>query len=172
MKRLLLAGLLVLPFAPVRAERDDAYVSLVGMADSASGDRGPEAGEIPSADAAESSRVQGAPSGEAPITDFGPARAVKAARKASSPAAKPARKSDDAPSVAVPAVPVPRIWTRMFASLVPSRARVSSDYEVAASTAARRARPEPAREATPASVAGSAQGLLELVAVATAPALP
>ncbi len=103
MKRLLFAGFLILPFTLVRtyahAERDDAYGSLVGMADSASRDRGPQAGEIP-------------PAGV-------PARMKKAAKQAPAPMAGPAA--------------APRVWTRLFASLLPSRAHVS--FGVAVSTA-------------------------------------
>ncbi|MCR4294725.1 MAG: hypothetical protein NUW21_04275, partial [Elusimicrobia bacterium] len=51
MKRFLLAGLLVVPFAlsrsGVRADEHDAYGSLIGMAASASSDKGPRAGGIP-----------------------------------------------------------------------------------------------------------------------------
>lgn len=175
MKRLLLAGLLVLPLAlsrtGARAEQDDAYGSLVGMADSAAGDRGPQAGDIPPDNAAaEGRRIPGAPSGDAPETEFGSAQAVRTAKKPTE-AKREAAKESDAPSVAVPAVSAPRVWTKVFSSLIPSMTRVPA-YEVAASTAPRRARPEPAREATAASAAGGARGLLELVAAATAPTAP
>lgn len=176
MKRLLLAGLLVLPLAlsrtGVRAGQDDAYGSLVGMADSAAGDKGPQAGDIPPDNApAEEPRVSGTPSGDAPKTQFGSARARTPANKtASSRTKRAAAKDDDMPSVVVPAVSAPRIWTKVFSALIPSMTRPAS-YEVAASTSSRRARPEPPRAATAASAAGSAQGLLELVAVATAPSL-
>jgi hypothetical protein len=164
MSRLPLAGLLVLLLAlaraGARAERNVAYGSLVGMADSASGDKGPQAGEIPPDDA----------SGEASKTEYGSARIERRARKASAPGAKrEAAKDDDAPSVSVPAAPAPRVWTRLFSSLIPAMSRGSS-FDVAASTAARRAGREGVRPATAASAAGSAQGLLELVAAATAPA--
>lgn len=149
MKRLLLAGLLVLPFALARAQQSDAYGSLVGLADSASSDKGPQAGEI--------------------LPDDGSARIETPVKKAAAPGTKrEAAKDGDAPSVSVPAAAAPRVWTRLFASLLPAMTRVPS-FEVAASTAARRGRPEPARPATAASAAGSAQGLLEFVAVATAP---
>lgn len=177
MKRLLLAGLLVLPLAlsrtGARADQDDAYVSLVGMAGSAASDRGPEAGAMPpdNPSIGEASSAP-APSVEGPAPVAAPARNEKPAKPA--PAARregpPRDKEDDAPAVAVPAAAAPRVWTRVFASLLPPMRRASS-FEVALSTSPRGARPEAPRPSTPASDAGSAQGLLEFVAVATAPSL-
>ncbi len=112
MKRLLLAGpfLLIFALSGARADPNDAYGSLVGMADSASRDQGPQAGEI------------------------SPAQAGKSAKKASAPGAKSeAAKENDAPSVAVPAAAAPRAWTRLFSSLLPPMARVP--FGVAVSTA-------------------------------------
>ncbi len=124
MKRLLLAAILVLSFALIRAgaraEADDAYGSLVGMADSATGDRGPQAGEIPPDNPA------------MPASAAIPARAPKKT-SAESP------KDEDAPAVSVPPAAPPRVWTRLFASLLPPPARPAS-FEVALSTAPRRAR--------------------------------
>lgn len=177
MKRLLLAGLLALPLAlsrtGARADQDDAYGSLVGMADSAASDRGPEAGAVPpDSPAMEEASFSPAPSAEAPSPEGATARAGKPAKPAPAPAARreAPTKEDDAPAVAVPAAAAPRVWTRVFASLLPPMNRASS-FEVAASTAPRGARPEAPRPSTPASAAGSAQGLIELVAVATAPSL-
>lgn len=173
MRRLPLAVLLVLAVAlsraGVRAEPDDAYGSLVGMADSAAGDKGPQAGDIPRDNApADEGRIAAATSSEAPKTDFGSAQAVRPAKKAAMPGAKAAQKEGDAPSVAVPAASAPRVWTKVFSSLIPSLTRVAS-YEIAASTAAHRVRLEGSRAVTAATAAGSAQGILELVAAATAP---
>ena len=174
MKRLLLAGLLVPTFAlsrtGARAEQDDAYGSLIGMADAAAGDKGPQAGDVPPAGPSAGERPSAeAPSGPAPRSEYGSARIIKPEKRAPAPGDKrEAAKADDAPSVSVLAAAAPRVWTRLFASLLPPMTRVSS-FEVAASTAARGPRPGPARPATPASVAGSAQGILELVAAATAP---
>lgn len=175
MKRLLLAGLLILPFALARAEKDDAYGSLVGMADSAASDKGPEADEIPSGTApVEERRAAAKPSGEEAGAEFGAARIDKPAEKASAPASasKPAasKTDDDEPLVSVPAAS-PRVWTRLFASLLPPMTRIAA-FEVAASTAPRRAGRAPERPATEASVAGAAQGLLEIVSAATAPMAP
>lgn len=176
MKRLLLAGLLVIPVAlsrtGARADQDDAYGSLVSMADSAASDRGPEAGAIPP-DAPSIEEGFSAPAASAPSPEAAPSRTEKPAKPAPAPAARreAAIKDDDAPAVAVPAAAAaPRVWTRVFASLLPPMRRASS-FEVAASTAPRGARPDAPRPSTPASAAGSAQGLIELVAAATAPSL-
>lgn len=170
MKRLLLAGLLALPLAlsrtGARADQDDAYGSLVGMAGSAASDRGPEAGDIPPDNPSIETRSSSPAASAAPAAAYAPARAEKPAKPVPAPAAKrEAAKDDDAPSVAVPAASAPRVWTKVFSTLLPPAARAAG-FEVAASTASRGARPS-----TPASAAGSAQGLLELVAAATAPSL-
>jgi len=172
MKRLLLAGLLVVPVAlsrtGARADQDDAYGSLVSMADSAASDRGPEAGVVPPDNPSnEEPSSTPAPSADAPAPEAAPARTAKPAPSQAARRAAPT-KEDDAPAVAVPAAAAPRVWTRVFASLLPPMTRVPS-FEVAASTSPRGARPEAPRPSTPASAAGSAQGLIELVAAATAP---
>jgi hypothetical protein len=177
MKRAFLAGLLLLPLALARTRaQETAYVSLVGMADSASTDRGPQAGEIPQGDLAP---MEGRPASEPNDGSAGSfsstapespiiARPEDAPPK---PAAKPvkreARKEGDAPTVAVPAPSAPRIWTQFFSSLLPASSPASS-FEVAVSTVPR-VRAKTARLATSASSAGAAQGFLELVATATAP---
>ena len=176
MKRLLLAGLLVTTMALSRAValagHDDAYGSLLGMADSASSDRGPEAGEMPPDRPKDD---QGRPVSVATetLTPIFESRAI--VRSEVKPVAAAPRRQDrkdgDALAVAVPVASTPRVWTRIFAALLPSMAMPSS-YEVAVSSAARRERPAPAYPATAASAAGSAQGLLELVAAATAPSAP
>ncbi len=170
MKHLLLAGLLVLPFATARAQQDDAYGSLVGMADSASRDQGPQL------DSDLAGERLGSKSPEAAKTGFeasaGERNEVKAIAPAPTRAPKGERvkqkREDDEPAVSVPSAAAPRVWTKLFSSLLPNMTRGSS-FEVAASTSARRARPEPARPDTAASAAGAAQGMLELVAAATAP---
>ncbi|MEQ1919307.1 MAG: hypothetical protein ABL955_08920 [Elusimicrobiota bacterium] len=175
MKRLLLAGLLVMTMALSRAAalagQDDAYGSLIGMADSAARDKGPEAGDMP---ADLGNRDGGHPGADAPkpVIETGSAERREVKPVAQAPAPKrEAVKDDGAPSVAVPAAPAPRVWTRLFSSLLPPAARVSG-FDVAVSSAARRGRPAPAHPATAASAAGSAQGMLELVAAATAPTTP
>ena len=168
MKRLLLAGLLAVPVAlsrsGARADQDDAYGSLIGMAGSAASDRGPEAGGIPPDNPSmEQGPASPAPSAEAPAAAAAPAPAAKPAPAPS--ARREAVESDDAPSVAVPAATAPRVWTKVFSTLLPPMARAAA-FEVEASTSAG------ARAAAAASAAGSAQGLLELVAAATAPSSP
>lgn len=166
MKRLLLAGLLVLPFAIARAQQDDAYGSLVGMASAP--DKGPTTETIP-ADGPPVEESRSAPE-PADVSEYesGHARAAAtpAPRKPSREPKREAAQDDDAPSVAVPAASAPRVWTKFFSALMPPSQRMPS-FEVAVSTSPRRARPETARPATPASVAGSAQGIIELVAAAT-----
>lgn len=172
MKRLLLAGLLALPLAlarpGARADEHDAYASLVGMAGSASSDRGPQAGDIPpdlagrvaGRSAARAELPEPAPEAQAvpaPV-EVEPAAAVSAPKRER---ARPARE-EAAPFVFVPTAAAPRVWTKVFASLLPPMKRAPA-FEVAASTSA--------RLATAASDAGSAQGLRELFAAATAPAL-
>jgi hypothetical protein len=177
MKRLLLAGTFLLPFAIVHAQQNDAYESLVSMADSAAEDKGPRA------DLDEDRSASAAP--EAANTDLeAPAGAGSEVRGEARSEAKPAapapapkrerpapRHDDDAPPVAVPAAAAPRVWTKMFSSLLPSLARVPA-FEVSVSTVVRRSRLEPAHPATAASAAGAAQGLIELVAAATTPTAP
>lgn len=172
MKRLLLAGLLVVPFALSRsgvlAGEHDAYASLVGMAGAASSDRGPQAGEIPPDMAG---RMAGRAASRPEVPEAFPeaqalrardARPVPAASAPKRENARPARE-EAAPSVFVPPSAAPRVWTKVFASLIPPMRR-APDFEVAASTSA--------RLATAASDAGSAQGFRELFAAATAPAAP
>ena len=172
MIRLFLAVLLVLPVAAlVRADEDNAYGSLVGMADSASTDKGPEAGEIPSDLAPTGRRTESEP----PADQTGPAEPAVARVEekkivSAGPAPSRARKENNAAAVAVPVAPAARVWTRLFASLLPPMTRVAS-FDIEVSTTILRARPAPVRAVTPASAAGAAQGLLELVATATAPSV-
>ena len=176
MKRALLAGLLLLPFTLARTRaQETAYVSLVGMADSASTDRGPQAGEIPRVDLARLEGRSASEPGEDSAASFSaPAVAKTEDRPSRAPAPKTAKretqKEGDAPTVAVPAPAAPRIWTQFFSSLLPASASVSS-FEVAVSTVLR-VRPKAPRPSTSASAEGSAQGLRELFAAATAPMAP
>ena len=173
--RLLLAGLLLLP-ALARAEGDDALGNLVGMADAAATDKGPDAGDVPKDEPRvdEVARTETSPE---PAPESSPERVEPAKPAVTAPAPAPVRKEKvkekdgDAPAVTVPAPQPPRIWTRVFASLLPSEPRVGS-FEIAASTEATRSLPAPSRPVTTASAAGAAQGLIEFVAVATAPTLP
>ena len=149
MKRLLLAGSLALLFAlsrvGARAEQDDAFGSLIGMADSASNDKGPQAdldemrasstppeGTKPDSPAPASEESATRPAAPAPV----PASAAPAAPKRRR--VEP-RRDDGLGAVAVPAASAPRVWTKLFSSLLPPMARVSS-FEVSASTGAGRGR--------------------------------
>ncbi|MBI5247813.1 MAG: hypothetical protein HY923_11610 [Elusimicrobia bacterium] len=164
MKRILLAALLL---QPAFARAESALGSLVGMAASAAEDKGPDAGETPKDEAKPAQGSSTAPAEEMPASEQARAR-VESPRPEPARTPQPSRKDDDGPSVAVPASQPPRIWTRLFASLLPPLSR-SAAFEVEASTEAPRALPAPTRPATPASAAGSAQGLREFVALATAP---
>jgi len=178
MKRLLLAAILVVSFALIRAraraEADDAYGSLIGMADTAAGDRGPQAGEIPHDNPAMPKRRAENPapyaSGAAEL-ESAPLVAVTASAPAAPKPRREALKDDDSPAVSVPPAAPPRVWTRLFASLLPSPARPAL-FEVELSTAPRRVRAKTSPHETAASTAGTAQGMRELVAAATAPTAP
>jgi hypothetical protein len=176
MKRVLLAVVVLLPFALARTRaQETAYVSLVGMADSAATDRGPQAGEIPQGDragieghAATEPRTEPETAPAAPIV----AKTAYASSYAPAPkrAKREAEKEGEAPMVAAPAPSAPRIWTSFFSSLLPAASSVPS-FEVAVSTAPR-ALPRAPRPATTASAAGAAQGFRELFAASTAPLSP
>jgi len=172
MKRALLAGLLLLPFTLARAET--AYVSLIGMADSASTDRGPQAGDIPPGGSEAMQGRSAAEGGDESAESFSsPARAVAKIEErpsqaaAQEPAEREAGKENASPAVAMPAPAAPRIWTQFFSSLLPATPSVPS-FEIAVSTRPRLV-PKAPPSRTSASAEGSAQGLRELFAAATAP---
>lgn len=165
MKRLLLAGLLVLPLAAARAQQDDAYGSLVGMAQSP--DKGPTTETIPPDNAAAEEHRSSGPAEPGAPASFAPERDRRPAARKPAAAKREAASDDGFSPVAVPPSAAPRVWTKFFASLMPPAGRLPS-FEVGASTAPRRSGQAP-RPATAASAAGSAQGLLELVAAATTP---
>ncbi|MDE2142003.1 MAG: hypothetical protein KGJ84_06285 [Elusimicrobia bacterium] len=86
----------------------------------------------------------------------------------------------DRPAVAAPAVRTPRVWTRLYAALMPSWRRVpfltaAAGFETASSTAAVRvpmvAAPVPPPDAE-AVRAGERRGLAELLSAAIVPADP
>lgn len=180
MGRLLLAVTLAFGSALARCE-SGAFQSLIAMADSASTDLGPNAGELPKdepkpapkpASDADSGPVV---DGDAPLKDAVGSPAAEAPARAPAPAPRPETKPEAGPAVvAVPSAQAPRVWTRMFASLIPPMPRLEAKYEVATSTRpARAARPaEASRKATAASKFGSAMGLSELVATTAAASSP
>lgn len=182
MGRLLCAGLLLAALAASSRAEEDAYVALVGMALSASTDRGPEAGDLPKDSAKGGAAREAAPdegsSTAEPLKD-----AVKSpeepAPAAPAPASAAVMKTEEkraaAPAVAVPADRAPRVWTRFFASLSPSMPTLEPKFEAPASTSAARVplRPRPApRQAPSAAKFGAAMGLTELVATSAAVSLP
>ena len=172
MKRLLLASLLLVPLS-ARAEERDAYGSLLAMGDSAKSDKGPAAEELelPKNGARAKPEEKGAaPDDENELNPEAAPRPAPAVSTAVAPAPS-AKKEDDArPPVKVPEAAAPRVWTRVFASLIPApRASGIPTFDVAVSTRALRPRMLAVRTVTPASQAGSAQGLLEVVAMTTAP---
>ena len=136
MKRTLLAvPLAFAAFAFARAD-EGAYRSLIGMAQSAKTDRGPDAGSMPE-------------------------------RAADRAALKDA--------VAQPLAPKPRLWTRLYATLLPSWRRAPpprSAFETAVSTVTVRVStfPAPVTPSGPESVeAGERRGLAELLSASAAP---
>ena len=152
-------------FAFARAD-EGAYKNLVGMAQAAATDRGPDADDAPERAATGTEALKDA------LTDI---RAPRAA--ATSPALRApfaAAKADPGPSlVAVPVASKPRLWTRLYSTLVPSWRRPafrSSSFEAAASTGTVRApmTPLPALMPPPDSdavAAGERRGLAELMSV-------
>jgi hypothetical protein len=153
-KQIPLAALLALGvFAFARAD-EGAYRNLVGMAQAAATDRGPDAGDAP----------ERAPGGAEALKD-----AV-----ADVPAPRlPATKADAAPgAVAAPAAAKSRLWTRLYSTLLPSWRRpasLQSAFEPAVSTGTVRAMiPLPALMPPPDSeavTAGERRGLAELMSV-------
>jgi hypothetical protein len=161
-KRIPLAALLALgSFAFARAD-DGAYKNLVGMARAAATDRGPDVDDAPERASSEPDALKDA------VAD------VPAPGSSEAPAPKPAA----APAaVAAPAAEKPRLWTRLYATLLPSWRRppsLSTAFDPAVSTGPVRARmtPLPALMPPPDSEAVSAgerRGLAELMSV-SAPA--
>ncbi len=138
-------------WACARAD-EGAFTSLVGMAQAAKTDRGPDAGPAPDRAAA------GAKTAKAEVFTA-PGAAI----------------DDGAPlkdAVAQPPAPKPRLWTRLYATLLPAWRKapsLSGSFEPAVSTGAVRAlRPLPAPEPLPDSEsvkAGERRGLAELLSV-------
>lgn len=175
MKRLLVAGtVLFFLGANLRAEERDAYGSLVAMGASAKTDKGPSAEELelPKNGGRDRNPEQkgAAPDDENELDPEAAPRPAPIVSTAVAPAPS-AKKEDDARlPVKVPEAAAPRVWTRVFASLIPApRSSGIPSFDVAVSTHAPRPRMIAIRTVTPASQAGAAQGLLEVVSAATAP---
>jgi hypothetical protein len=154
-KRTFLAALLAFAaFAFARAD-EGAYESLIGMAQAAKTDRGPDAGPAPD-----------------------PASAGAKPRRAGAvPAAPVDVEAGLKDAVAQPPAPKPRLLTRLYATLMPSWRRVSSPRdpsEPAVSTGTARVllpmsalMPPPDSEAVK---AGERRGMAELLSASAAPA--
>ncbi len=154
MRRFSLATLLALgAFAFARAD-EGAYKNLVGMARAAATDRGPDADD---ARCGRDGLTEGVADVPAPRAPEAPAPNTGAA-----PAA-----------VSGPAAAKPRLWTRLYATLLPSwrhPSSLASAFDPAVSTGAVRARmtPLPALMPPPDSeavAAGERRGMAELMSV-------
>ena len=166
MKRTFLAVLLACAaFAFARAD-EGAYDSLIGMAQSAKTDRGPDAGSLPDR-AADGEGKTPASCGKEPKTHELPASGAPIEAGAG---LKDAVAQPPAPK------PRPRLLTRLYATLRPSWRKtpsLASEFEPAVSTAAVRLlpplsalMPPPDSEAVK---AGERRGLAELMSASSAP---
>jgi hypothetical protein len=163
-KRPLLAAALLLAsfFALARAD-EGAYGSLLGMARSAEQDRGPDADDVSGPDARMRDALKDAVA-QAP-----------APRDAARAKTAPSPRSDEERSAAFSPEAPPRIWTRLYSTLLPSwrrRPSLKSEFEPAVSSAAALS----PRPAAPAAVpdaaavkAGERRGLAELLSASAAP---
>lgn len=172
MKRLLLAAVLLAPLS-ARAEERDAYGSLVAMGVSAKTDKGPAAEELDLPKdfrRAKPDEKGGAPDDENELNPEAAPRPAPAVSTAVAPAPTAKKEDESRLPVKAEAAAAPRAWTRVFAALIPApKSSGIPSFDVAVSTHAPRLRMIAIRTVTPASQAGSAKGLLEVVAMATAP---
>jgi hypothetical protein len=163
-------------FALARAD-EGAYTSLVGMAQSAQQDQGPDAGAIPPG--AGKTGPKDAGGSERPSAAAGAAEAPEALKDAVADAPAPrgaaakAAGAAGSPAFSFSPVPGPRLWTRLYATLMPSWRRIpalKSGFEPSVSTATARAPlsflvPPPDSEAVK---AGERRGLAELLSASAA----
>jgi hypothetical protein len=165
----LAALLIAVGLASARAD-EGAYGSLMGMARSASQDRGPDAddGSAPARDDAMRDALKDAVAQTPAPRDAARARSVPAAET----------EQGRAP-VSVPAAPAPRLWTRLYSTLIPSWRRTASfksEFDATSSSAAATAALPPALPApltdAAAVKAGERRGLAELMSTSVAPAEP
>lgn len=173
MKRPLLAAAFVLASLTAFARNGSgagAYGSLVGMAQSATEDAGPDAGELPPDRARVPEGLRDAVA-QPPAVRIA-ATPASAARPGSAGPAAPAS-APDPRVVAAPPPAAPRIWTRLYATLLPSwrpRGAVAASSAPALSTATFRAVPAPLPADKDGVLAGEVRGLAELVSASAAPA--
>lgn len=179
MKRISFAALalVLIHYTSYAGADEGAYKNLVGMAQSAATDRGPDPDDAPAR----------APAGPEEFKDA--VADVPSPRAAPAPTAAPGGSSSSrsapvfseapvrAPApAAAPAAPKPRFWTRLYSTLLPSWRRppsLQSAFDPVLSTAAVRATlpaamPSSGSEAVS---AGERRGLSELMSV-PAPARP
>jgi hypothetical protein len=163
-KRLPLAVLLAFGALAFARADEGAYKSLVGMARTAATDRGPDA-EDAAERASTGTDVLKDALADVPAPRARAAAPSRAAPKADAGAAAPAP----------PPAAVPRLWTRLYATLLPSWRHpysLAGAFEPASSTGPVRARmtPLPALMPPPASeavAAGERRGLAELMSVSS-----
>jgi hypothetical protein len=164
-KRLIPAVLLLgaLAFANARAD-DGAYGSLVGLAKTAVKNPAPEAEEGDASTAQMKEALKDAVA--QPPEPRSQARAQPPAET----------RNDDARVVTPAPSQGPRVWTRLYSSLIPSWRRapaipsLKSEFEPALSTAAVRAAPAAPAPAPDAVKAGERRGLSELLSASAVPA--
>jgi hypothetical protein len=165
---------LLLCSAARAARADDAYASLVGMAQAAASDRGPDAGAVPPGRAAPARRA-GEPASRraepAAASSASPAAGEVLRDAVGAPSALPASAASAVPPAAVLPGGLRGAWVRLYATLAPSPRRVPSFEAPAVSTAAARVAPAPPARPDPAA-AGARRGLNELLSAASAPVDP
>ena len=172
MKRIAFAALLALFYSTSLAGADEgAYKNLVGMARAAQTERAPDPDDVPERASTGSEALKDAladvPAPRAPSSPKSGAAAIPAAVPAAAPSAAAP------PPVAVPASAKPRLWTRLYSTLLPSWRRPPaprSEFDPLVSTAPFRGSmiPLPALMPPPDSEAVSAgerRGLAELLSV-------
>jgi hypothetical protein len=168
-KRFSLAALLAFGVMALARADDGAYRNLLGMAQAAATDKGPDPDDAPAspqrgADALKDAIADAPP----PVPAAKPDAPVPAAARSELPRA-------DFAEIVVAAPPRPRLWTRLYATLRPSwhrPAALSGPFDLAVSTPAVRApAPLPALMPPPDSEAvkaGERRGMAELMSTSAA----
>lgn len=174
MKKLSFGVFLALGFFALARADEGALKSLAGMARAAP-DPGPEADDAPTDAAPRMGTLKDAvadipaPRAVADASAAAPSSPAPAAPSSSAPPAPPKKA---APPAAPSAAPAPRLWTRLYSTLLPSwrPATLSSSFETPLSTGPARVRatPLPALMPPPDSEAvraGERRGMAELMSV-------
>ena len=163
-KSLILAVLMLgaLSFGPARAD-EGAYGSLVGLAKTTAKNPAPEADEAEPADGQTREALKDA---------VAQPPAPRNRTRAQAPAEP---RTEDGRVVAPAPSPGPRVWTKLYSSLLPSWKHapaipaLKSEFEPALSTAAVRAAPAAPALAPEAEKAGERRGLSELLSASVVP---